>query len=41
MTNERRNAVLRFLFSGVVIDEPTKLGRYMDRGRIRIDQNPL
>jgi hypothetical protein len=41
MTDERRNAVLRFLFSGVVIDEPKKLGRYMDWDRIRIDQNPL
>jgi hypothetical protein len=26
MTDERRNAVLRFLFSGVVIDEPKKFG---------------
>ncbi|TQF04377.1 recombinase family protein [Kitasatospora acidiphila] len=41
MTDERRNAVLRFLFSGVVIDEPTKYGRYMDWERIRIEQNPL
>lgn len=41
MTNERRNAVLRFLFSGVVIDEPKKLGRYMDWDRISIEQNPL
>ncbi|CAG7649446.1 recombinase family protein [Actinacidiphila bryophytorum] len=41
MTDERRNAVLRFLFSGVVIDEPKKLGRYMDWDRISIEQNPL
>ena len=41
MTDERRNAVLRFLFSGVVIDEPKKFGRYMDWDRIGIEQNPL
>lgn len=41
MTDERRNAVLRFLFSGVVIDEPKKYGRYMDWDRIAIEQNPL
>ncbi len=41
MTDERRNAVLRFLFSGVVIDAPKKHGRFMDWSRIRIDQNPL
>lgn len=41
MTDERRNAVLRFLFSGVVIDEPKKFGRYMDWDRISIEQNPL
>lgn len=41
MTDERRNAVLRFLFSGVVIDVPKKHGRFMDWSRIRIDQNPL
>ncbi|MGW1866171.1 recombinase family protein [Streptomyces mauvecolor] len=41
MTDERRNAVLRFLFSGVVIDEPKKFGRYMDWDRIAIEQNPL
>jgi hypothetical protein len=41
MTDERRNAVLRFLFSAVLIDAPTKLGRYMDWERIRIEQNPL
>lgn len=41
MTDERRNAVLRFLFSGVVIDEPKKYGRYMDWDRIAMEQNPL
>ncbi|MGC5000040.1 recombinase family protein [Streptomyces sp. DT195] len=41
MTDERRNAVLRFLFSGVVIAEPKKGGRYMDWDRIGIEQNPL
>ncbi len=41
MTDERRNAVLRFLFSGIVIDEPKKFGRYMDWDRISVEQNPL
>jgi site-specific DNA recombinase len=41
LTDERRNAVLRFLFSAVLIDAPTKFGRYMDWDRIRIEQNPL
>ncbi len=41
MSNERRNAVLRFLFSGIVMDEPKKFGRYMDWDRIGIEQNPL
>ncbi|EFL00964.1 recombinase [Streptomyces sp. SPB78] len=41
MTDERRNAVLRFLFSGVVIDEPKKFGQQMDWDRISIEQNPL
>lgn len=41
MTDERRNAVLRFLFSGVLIEAPTKLGRFMDWDRIKIEQNPL
>ncbi|WP_327655890.1 recombinase family protein [Streptomyces sp. NBC_00483] len=41
MTDERRNAVLRFLFAGVVIDEPKKFGRHMDWDRIAIEQNPL
>ncbi|MFJ9572108.1 hypothetical protein [Streptomyces bacillaris] len=41
MTDERRNAVLRFLFSGIVIDETKKFGRYMDWNRISVEQNPL
>ena len=38
---DRMNAVLRFLFNAVIIDEPTTKGRYFDFGRVDIDPNPL
>lgn len=41
MTDERRNAVLRFLFSGVIIDASTKTPGLFDWDRIAIEQNPL
>ncbi|GAA2064427.1 hypothetical protein GCM10009801_09030 [Streptomyces albiaxialis] len=41
MTDERRNAVLRFLFSGVVIDASSKPSGVFDWDRIAIEQNPL
>ena len=41
MTVESRNAVRRYLFSGVVIDEPKKRGPYMDWDRINVEQTPL
>lgn len=41
MTDERRNAVLRFLFSGVVIDASGKPSGVFDWDRIGIEQNPL
>ncbi|MHC0433837.1 recombinase family protein [Streptomyces sp. O3] len=41
MTDERRNAVLRFLFSGVIIDASTKPSGVFDWDRIAIEQNPL
>jgi site-specific DNA recombinase len=41
MTDERRNAVLRFLFSGVVIDASGKPSGVFDWDRIAIEQNPL
>lgn len=41
MTDERRNAVLRFLFSGVIIDASSKPTGMFDWDRIKIDQNPL
>ncbi|MEH0545424.1 recombinase family protein [Streptomyces sp. B21-105] len=41
MTDERRNAVLRFLFSGVVIDASGKPSGVFDWDRIAIAQNPL
>ncbi|NED92577.1 recombinase family protein, partial [Streptomyces sp. SID11233] len=41
MTDERRNAVLRFLFSGVVIDASSKPSGVFDWDRIDIEQNTL
>ncbi|MFD4751830.1 recombinase family protein [Streptomyces sp. NPDC058426] len=41
MTDERRNAVLRFLFSGVVIDASSKPSGVFDWDRIDIEQNAL
>jgi DNA invertase Pin-like site-specific DNA recombinase len=41
MTDERRNAVLRFLFAGVVIDASTKPSGVFDWDRISIEQNKL
>lgn len=41
MTDERRNAVLRFLFSGVVIDASSKPSGVFDWDRISIEQNTL
>lgn len=41
MTDERRNAVLRFLFSGVVIDASGKPSGVFDWDRIDIEQNQL
>ncbi|TDU06488.1 DNA invertase Pin-like site-specific DNA recombinase [Streptomyces sp. 846.5] len=41
MTDERRNAVLRFLFSAVIIGEATTPKGVFDWTRIDIDQNPL
>ncbi|MET7618365.1 recombinase family protein [Streptomyces sp. NPDC005408] len=38
---DRLNAVLRFLFNAVIIDEPTTKGRYFDFGRVDIDPNPI
>ncbi|WP_328673398.1 recombinase family protein [Streptomyces sp. NBC_00322] len=38
---DRMNAVLRFLFNAVIIDEPSTKGRYFDFGRVDIDPNPL
>lgn len=37
----RMNAVLRFLFSAVIIDASTTRGRAFDFGRVDIDPNPL
>ncbi|MFE9766069.1 hypothetical protein ACFYPC_16345 [Streptomyces sp. NPDC005808] len=39
MTDERRNAVLRFLFSGVIIDASGKPPGMFDWDRISIEQN--
>jgi hypothetical protein len=41
MADERRNAVLRFLFAGVVIDASTKPSGVFDWDRISIEQNKL
>ncbi|MGV9576688.1 recombinase family protein [Streptomyces sp. NPDC003509] len=41
MTDERRNAVLRFLFSGVIIDASGKPSGVFDWDRIDIEQNQL
>jgi len=41
MTDERRNAVLRFLFAGVIIDASTKTPGLFDWDRISIEQNQL
>jgi hypothetical protein len=41
MTDERRNAVLRFLFSGVVIQGSHQPNGVFDWERISIEQNPL
>ncbi|MFJ8738007.1 recombinase family protein [Embleya sp. NPDC127516] len=41
MTDERRNAILRFLFSAVRIEASTKPRGVFDWDRIKIDQNPL
>lgn len=41
MTDERRNAVLRFLFSGVIIGASSKPTGVFDWDRIGIEQNPL
>ncbi|MFJ6212067.1 recombinase family protein [Streptomyces sp. NPDC092296] len=41
MTDERRNAVLRFLFAGVIIDASTKTPGVFDWDRISIEQNQL
>ncbi|GGW55152.1 recombinase family protein [Streptomyces xantholiticus] len=38
---DRMNAVLRFLFNAVIIDEPSTKGRYFDFGRVDIEPNPL
>ncbi|WP_443070956.1 recombinase family protein [Streptomyces sp. NBC_01476] len=41
MTDERRNAVMRFLFAGIVIDASTKPSGVFDWDRISIEQNQL
>lgn len=41
MTDERRNAVLRFLISAVIIGPVRKRGRIFDYGRVEIEPNDL